>query len=448
MSPFSDEERRRLGARSTTPLPPILVREASSVDTRRSSRASSSGRSRSGSIQKARPESAQKLHIESTRKAHASPAFGSSRATSQSKDRSWDENSTGAFAVGARFAEDEAREILGLADNRVNAGRVKGLTQMVPFPPDSQSKSERSTPRKHRHSSGSEPSQEGESVQKRSLSFLNLNDQSFRNLAQQIADEIIVRGPKETSSWGSVKESTGGGASVSSQPREQGALLSTAKSTVTAGAVTAGVPRRRLQEALQEAGLRSLAEKLSLEAARHPSTGPPSAATAAQESASRPSSARSRRSRDGSPNGDEVMKGGKQMLEGKLGAPEMTRADLEQELQAERERREAEVAAVRKEAAERAKKLQRHVRKAEVSFEVVLLLVAQSLMVCIQETHCILSLSVAGNLPGFQSWCPDAVFQPHAWTESCLQGSISNIDDILSKSFYLLALDPMMGHLD
>ncbi|GAQ85020.1 hypothetical protein KFL_002170140 [Klebsormidium nitens] len=236
---------------------------------------------------------------------------------------------------------------------------------MVPFPPDSQSKSTRSTPRKHRHSSASERSTEGESVQKRSLSFLNLNDQSFRNLAQQIAEEIIVRGPKEASSWGSVKESTGGGLSVSSNARDQGALLSTAKSTMTAGAATAGAPRRRLQEALQEAGLRSLAEKLRLEATHDSSTGPLSAARAPEGSASRPSPARAQRSRTSSPTRGEDLSGRKLMLEEKLGAPEMTRADLEQELRAERERREAEVAEVRKEAAERAKKLQKHVRRAE-----------------------------------------------------------------------------------
>lgn len=64
----------------------------------------------------------------------------------------------------------------------------------------------------------------------------------------------------------------------------------------------------------------------------------------------------------------EESTGEKKMSGENVGTPKMTRADLEQQLQGERDRREAEVAAVRKEAAERAQKLQRHVRKTEVGF--------------------------------------------------------------------------------
>jgi hypothetical protein len=424
MKTSAEDDLLEWGSSTVTQLPPIgkdsLLSNARRALIRASpSRASTplqeAARSSSALIRAGSP----KPTAEAAKRPSTSPG-SHTLSRSSARPRAQDENLAEHFGDLHRRSHDafpkrEAREVLGLADNRVNAGNIKGLMDQDaalsgtgPFPPNPALKPARSLSRnKRRQSSESSRSKHAEALSWRdaslrvddySLRGQPVEDHSLRSLAQHIAEEMIVRGPsaglktRGTTSRGSfpsggptpvrpvltpvrpLSTPVGPLSSSLSQAQEHAALQSTAKTVSTSGGL-----RRRLHEALQEAGLHSLVGSLSQGSSEGKERIAEGGSTETHRtSLSRPSSARAHRTRESSPVRDqeEVTRGRGGLrsersewraLEEKLAASEAIRADLERELRAERERKEWEVAAIRKEAAVKMKKLQRHIRKAEVS---------------------------------------------------------------------------------
>jgi hypothetical protein len=429
MKTSAEDDFLEWGSSTVTQLPPI-GKDPSISNARRTliraspSRASTplqeAAKSSSALIRAGSPKLA--ALSEAARRPSTSPSTHTSsrsRVRPQAQDENWAEHFGDLHRRSQdAFPKSEVREVLGLADNRVNAGKIKGLMDQDadlsgtgPFPPNATLKPAPSLScNKRRLSSESSRSKDAEALSGRnaslpvdnsSLRSLPVDDHSLRNLAQHITEEMIVRGPsagfktRSTTSRGGFPSGgptpgrpvltpvrplwtpVGHLSSSLSQAQEHAALQSTAKSVSTAGGL-----RRRLHEALQEAGLHSLVGGLSQGSSEGKERIAKEGSTETHRtSLSRPSSARAHRTRESSPVRDqeEVTRGRRfvaglrtersewRALEEKLVALEAGRADLERELRAERQRKEAEVAAIRKEAAEKMKKLQKPIRNAEVS---------------------------------------------------------------------------------